>query len=516
MGLTTEINQTQAASSKKDLLLHLFFFLCLTLLLLNHFLIFFSINLNYIDSDQPFLWIGALDYSQFHFYEPRFYGQDYNTFMESLFAVPLMWAGLPAYYAVPIATHIIFLFPFLFSAIYLFFHQRKEQALFVLAVVLCLPTGYDILTSLPRGFVTGLFFSSFFVLSFVQPTNFRFAILNTLLCVVGYFVNPNSLIVSFPFSIFLLLHNYREKTYYYAMAGCVFAAIPLHLLFNQFYVNHPDYVVFELVYAFSPLYLFENLSHLDQAFQHVNFFFENQSWCLLLVIAALLIFSWRSNKIIFYTVLGFIFILLLSFFSGKVRDGAPWPFYSYSRMYLGIPILIGLLGSQLRLKRSLIYAVCFVSVVFSGYKLQRFNAEIAYHTERSHWLGVHLVSLQDVKNAAELYRKTCKDKQVDRLIISNGFWLSTYLNYGGPTIYPDFPETEETNSERRYYVREANKNKVFPRFVYISTDYQLDKKLGGRKDLELERLDDYGLFLVKNNQLPNHLFMALTRAAESL
>ncbi|MBL7933665.1 MAG: hypothetical protein JNL60_17310 [Bacteroidia bacterium] len=510
------VEQVLIKENKKDFIINLSFFLCLCIILTIRILLFFSININFIDSDQPFVWIGAVDYSKLLFYEPRFYGQDYNTFMEGLFAVPLLWLGFPVYYAVPIATHFIYLFPFLFTSIYLFRNQKKENALLVLALVLCLPSGYDILNSLPRGFVTGLFFCSFYILSFLNPHSFRFAVLNTLMCIVGYFVNPNSLIVSFPFAMFLFLNNYKEKAYYYAMFSCLLLVIPLHLLFNQFYKNHPEYVIFELVYAISPAYLLENLRHLDQAFQHINFFMEDKCWCLLLVFAFLAWVTFKKEKILFFTFLSLIFMILFSFLSGKVRDGAAWPFYSFSRMYLGIPLIIGLICARLKLSKMFISTVTVVSLLFSGYKLLWFNDNINYHTEQSHWLGVHLVSLKEIKKSAEGYKAVCEKYHLDRLIISNGFWLSTYLDYGGPAIYPDFPNTEETNSERRYYVREPNKNKVFESFLYISTDYNLDKKLAGRKDLQLEKLDDYGLFLVKKNTLPNHWFMATMRAAESL
>lgn len=508
--------QTLIKENRKDLILDLSFFLCIAIILATRLLLFLSININFIDSDQPFMWIGAVDYSNFLFYEPRFYGQDYNTFMEGLFAVPLLWLGVPVYYALPIATHFIYLFPFLFTAIYLFKKQKKEQAILILAIIICLPSGYDILNSLPRGFVTGIFFCSFFILSFLKPQSFRFAVLNTLMCILGYFVNPNSLIVSFPFAMFLFFHNYRNKTYYYAMAGCALSAVPLHFLFNQFYVNHPQYVVFELVYAISPAYLWENLQHLDQAFQHVNFFIEDKCWSLLFVLVILCRATFKKEKILFYVFLSLVLMILVSFFSGKVRDGAAWPFYSFSRMYLGLPLIIGLLCSRLHFPRIFIMTVITVTLLFSGYKLLRFQDNIAYHTEPSHWLGVHLVSLKDVKNAAEGYKAACKKHQIDRLVISNGFWLSTYLDYGGPAIHPDFPNTEETNAERRYYVREPNKNKVFRNFLYISTDYNLDKKFPGKKNFQLERLDNYGLFLVKNNTLANHWFMATMRAAEAL
>ena len=86
------------------------FILLLALIVLNRILIFNSAN-QYVDSDQPFQWQGTKDYSEGKFYEPRFYGQNYNTFLEALVAVPFYKAGLPVYKAVPLATHFLFLFP---------------------------------------------------------------------------------------------------------------------------------------------------------------------------------------------------------------------------------------------------------------------------------------------------------------------------------------------------------------------------------------------------------------------
>src|SRR4051812_45399419 len=90
--------------------------------------LFFEVNLGLIDSDQPFMWIGAKDYSNGYFFEPRFYGQDYNTFLEALIAVPFIRLNMPVYVAVPLVTHLILLLPFLFTGFYLFVHQKKEQA----------------------------------------------------------------------------------------------------------------------------------------------------------------------------------------------------------------------------------------------------------------------------------------------------------------------------------------------------------------------------------------------------
>ncbi len=66
--------------------------LCL-LLLLHRWNVLHEFGFQYPDSDQAIMWQGAVDFAQGIFHEPRFYGQDYNTMIESLFAVPpaMVW-----------------------------------------------------------------------------------------------------------------------------------------------------------------------------------------------------------------------------------------------------------------------------------------------------------------------------------------------------------------------------------------------------------------------------------------
>lgn len=492
------------------------FFVFLALILLTRVLIFFSININCIDSDQPFMWAGAIDYAEGLFYEPRFYGQNYNSFLESLFAVPLLWCKVPVYYALPIATHFLFLFPFLFTAIYLYSKHKKEQALIVLCVILCMPLAYDIINALPRGFISGLFFTSFFVLSFLNPRHLKFVALNSLMASLGYFINPNSVIVSAPLLAYLLFINYRNKKYYLISFLCALSFIPFHFIFDQFYLDHPDYVVYGLNYSFGLNYFMINLSHLDEAFEHISFFMEGKSVVLIVILLLMPVLLYKKNRPAFYAFLVFYLVVLVSFFSGKVREGSPWPFYSYSRMYLGIPLVIGLFSSLLSFTSSRLMYVLFGGVLlFSGLKFYSFNKDIAYHSDESHWVGVHLVPLKTILGTLKTYKEVAEKNKVDRFLISNGFWLNTYVNYGAQAVYPDFPATQETNSERRYWVREANNDKVYERFIFVSAVFAIAKQFDTKKACEVQALDDYGLLLVQHNTLKTSDFIKLVKENES-
>lgn len=493
-----------------------FFYLFLGLILYNRLLLFTNINTDFIDSDQPFMWAGAIDYSKGIFMEPRFYGQNYNTFMEPLFAVPLIWCGLPVYHALPIATHFIFLFPFLFTTVYLFVKRHKVHSLMVLAILLCLPSSYDILTSLPRGFVTNVFFGSFFVLSFLNPQHVRFMALNLFMVVLGYFVSANSLLLSVPFAGYLFLNNYKNKTFYLIGFVALLLFVPFYFLFDDFYKQHPSYVIYSFHHDFSMTYLKENLFHPNRAFAHVGFFMEQNAIFLLLAFLFLGYFLFTKNRNGFYSFLLFIGVLIVTLLSEKSVDGTFWPWYSYSRLYVSIPLLMGLLLILVSIKNKyFILFVFVVSSVFGSYKLFRFKQNVALHTQESLWNGVHLVPLKSAINAMDFYKEACRKNNAGFFLISNGFWLNTFLDYGGPAVYKDFPETEESNSERRYWVREGNKNRVITDFVFLSSSYNFDKLVQEQTDFSIVRLDDYGLMHIKNNRLTLGEFIKLSRALEA-
>jgi hypothetical protein len=503
--------RNKSAFFTSELFLNIIFYVFVSLLILVKVLLFFNLNITQIDSDQPFMWMGAKDFSQGHFYEPRFYGQDYNTFMEALFAVPFIWMNLPVYYAVPIATHIIFLFPVLFTAFYLFFKGKKANAIAVLAIILCLPLGYDILTGIPRGFVTGMFFTAFFVMSFLDPQNMKWIVLNMFCATLGFFVNPNSVLVSAPLMIFLFLHNYQNKKFYYAAGGALLFMLFLHWFFDSFYTQHPSYVIMGINYQMSHTYFLENIAGLDFAFGHVSFFFDRMSIVLLIVLFVLLIVLWKYNREAVSAYTCFLIIILISLFSGKTREGAPWPFYSFSRMYLGIPVVIYLFSSLLEIKEKfLLPGLIAITLLFSTYKFINFENTLAYHLDNKHWLGVRLTQMKHVMDGVRVYREECKKHQVNYLVVSNVFWLNTYLVNGGPAIYDDFPVTQDTQAERRYWIREGHKDSVVTKFMFISGKSDVDSLLINKK-FDVEVLDGFGMFLIKNNKTTMGEFMKLAK-----
>jgi len=493
----------------------LLFFILLGVLLGIRVQNFLTVNIHYIDSDQPFMWAGASDYAKGLFYEPRFYGQNYNSFMEALFAVPFMWCGLPVYYALPIATHFIFLFPVIFTASWLFAKKKKNHAVVVLASVLCLTPAFDIMVSLPRGFVNGAFFSSFFVLNVVDPNRMKAIFLNVFMVVLGYYVSPNSLLLSVPFVLWIFLHNYRNIRFYLLAIPAAALFVACYFVFDFFYAQHPDYVVYGFEHEFSWRYLLYNLTHPSEALAHIGFFTEENCIPLFIVLAGLTWLFYKHKRPALFVLVAFFIMLLFTFATGKSRDGALWPWYSFSRVYLCAPAFVYLFATVLPIgsvRHGVLVALLALS--FGSFKLVSFNRQVAKHTDRSLWNGVHLVSLHSALDAIHFYGAACKKQGVDFFLVSNGFWLNTFLDYGGGAVDKDFPLTQESNSERRYWVRNKTKDAVISKFVFLSQNYDFDSLAVHQPDFKIERLDNFGLMLVSNNKLPMGEFIRYSRETE--
>ena len=487
---------------KKEAVLNGFFFLFIALILLQRLFLFLTVNHDCVDNDQVVMWSGAKHFSQGLFYVPRYYGQDYNTMMEGLFATPLMKLGLKVYYAVPIATHLIFLTPFLFTAFYLFKKQKKEQAILVLAILLCLPVGFDVMTSIPRGFVTGLFFTSLFVVSLLNPKNYRFILINTFLAYVGYLVSQNSVIVSAPFLFYLFLINFKDKKYYiYSVIGIVLA-LPIDYLLNHFYKVNPNYILYGFTNDYSFDYFKDAILNLDKRFAHIGFFVEETSIIVLLTLMVLGVLLFLKNKKLLISYGLFLVIILVSFSSSKVNDGIVWPFYSYSRMYLGFPILFYLCIVNLNIDfKKVMWLIIPVVLSFTLFKESTFKTTLAYHVQEKMWGHVHLNTLKEIIEATDLTKRICAEQDVKDFVIVNSAWRDDEINYAGPAIYDDFPNTFKPSFERRTWRILEEKVNIHERFVIYTGDYNFDTLIKEQyKDVDITKINDYGVFLIKNNK----------------
>lgn len=500
---------------KREHILTTLFYVYLLLILTTRICIYFEYNIQIIDTDQPYMWLGATDYAKGLFYEPRYYGQDYNTFFEAFCAIPLLYFNIPVYKALPIISNVLSLFPFLFMAIYLHLKNQKIYALLILSILICLPIQYDLLNTLPRGFVTGLFFSSFYILSIVNPQSLFLIFLNTAFAVLGYYINQNSIIVSVPFLFYLFLIHKRDKTYYYVSGTALLLAYPIDLFFNAFYRHHPDYVCQSTFNTFSFSNFSKSIQHLDERFQHISFFIPHQSYTLIFVFILLGILLFKQNQKAFLSFLLFIGLILFSFSASKVSDGSKWVFMSFSRMFLGIPILLGLFFSLVKFDLKKIYfPVILIPLFFSIYKIKNLKTQLDKEDQRTIAQGVRVLSIKSCIEMNNFYKTKCKENGCNFLLVSSTFWLNTIVSTAGAALDKDYPETQETRFEKRYWIRNKNKNRLINKFMFLSSDYQLDQLIGENKNFQIQKVDDYGLFIIEQNKLSISQFINTINAIE--
>ncbi|MHB8261636.1 MAG: hypothetical protein ACYDCN_03990 [Bacteroidia bacterium] len=486
---------------KKYQTFNILFGVFILLIIANHIALYFLLNFNYIDTDQPIMWLGTEDFSKGIFHVPRFYGQNYNTMLEALLAVPFYYLGIPVYTCVPMVTHLLALFPFVFISGYLFLNNKKSQALIVLLILLCLPTGYDIINSIPRGFVTGIFFTSYFVISLHQPKKHKYVLINSFLAYIAFLVNPNSILISVPCLFYLWLQNYTNKRFYaYVFIGLI-AALPFDYGLNHFYKVHPNYIVHGGDSDFSFTYFMDAITHLNDRFAHISPFADQQSITLLILLAILLLVFYKKNKKLFYSLLVLIFIVLISFSYSKTQDGTTWPFYSYSRMYIGIPIVIVLFISLLEINFSkLFYFFVGLTLLFSCFKFATLSKNIKYHTQEKKWDHLQLISLADMKEYVNKFKILANENHVNDLIMVELYWRQDFIIYGGPALISDYPNTLNPHYDRRTWRMQEEDTLIKKSFIILcgKNDYFETHKIPSGK---LTRINEWGVFLVTENTL---------------
>lgn len=481
--------------------LRVIFYFLLAILIGQHILVFCTVNIDYLDDDQIIMWLGAKDYSKGIFHEPRFYGQAYNTFMEALVAVPFIWLKMPVYYAVPLATHLIFLTPFLFTAFYLLKHHYEDKAILIIALLLCMPLGYDVMTSIPRGFITGTFFTLFFVINLLDPKNYKFIFINSFFSIIGYLVNPNSILISLPFLFYVFLNNYQYKKYYVASFAGILSGIPFELLLNQFYRSHPDHIIYTFDNEINVHYFIKAISRLDAHFGHIGLFIEGSCIFTFVVFFIIGIYFFKTNKKWFFTFGLFLTIIFGSLFFQKISHGGSWPFFSLSRMFIAVPVfyLCSIILIQFPLKKW-IPLLSLVVLVFTGVKLVTYQSKMDSYGLEKNWVDVNLFSLENTFQLSNSFKGICKEYDTDMIMILGWSWRDNTINYGGPALNDDYPRTFKPHFERRRWRTDEELNRVNTDFIIYSRHNNFDSICHVKyKEVNIQRVNEWGTFYVYNN-----------------
>ena len=130
------------------------FGICVLSVFVYRLIIIADYALKYVDDDQALMWYGTAAAGRFAIREPHFLGQAYGSMIESFVAVPFYWLGIPLNISLPLATFIIWFFPFVYLGIKLL--KKNSFFAFIIPLIgLVFSWEYDILTAVPRAFIGG-------------------------------------------------------------------------------------------------------------------------------------------------------------------------------------------------------------------------------------------------------------------------------------------------------------------------------------------------------------------------
>ena len=488
---------------RSDIFISILFVAIATLVIIFRCLVLKNFSFVYTDGDQAIMWNGASEFSKGFFHETRFFGQNYNSMIEGLLAVPLLFLSIPVYKALPVITSVLALFPFFIVALICFYKELKIQSLLVICIPLLLPIEYDLLTSLPRGFVTGIFISSIGWLTvFSSDRNAAFRSF-AFFSVVGYSLNPNALLLSLPLLFYLFYTNIKNRSFYLNIFAGGTAGGLIHFLLNFFYVLHPNYSTRPIPgFEFSPRLFPYFFSDLNKHLSAVSPLFWNNSWFIFLALFAL-VFLFLKNKqpAQAFSLLAFVFFIFFSFGFNKIFDGTDSVFFSYSRMFLTIPLAFVFFIPFIKIKYNWIaIAVAVVSIVFFTAKVNSLSASI---DENVDWQKEHMVMVAKtdniLKECQEINYLSKKNKTDLVIVYSHGYY--DLIDFGCAACISDFPKTIFPGYERRTWRMIEDKDVVYPNIIIIDEHQELTQQLKKLSSRSIYYLNVSGYVILSNNTL---------------
>ena len=476
----------------------------LLLLLANRVISLCLFGFQYVDSDQTVVWAATMDYLKGQFHEPCFYGQTYNPMVEALFAVPLVALKVPIYIALPIVTSLMTLFPFIALSIVAYSQGKRTTAVLIAAYPLFLPAEYDMITSMPRGFVAGVFFaglSVFILMKGDKKSNFFWG---AFFAALTMYVNPNGLLLLVPYYTYLLLKNYKQlNLYVWSVLGSIVPAI-IYFSSNQFYKMHPTYDLHKAWEIFFSWKIFkEQVPGLTEHLGNVTPYIWETSWPLLIVIVAciIILFVRKQKAMGIASIVGLLF-LIFSLGISKTADGTDQLFMPYSRMFLALPVFMCLLFLwTINMKFSkVIYLLIAVAAVCSFYNKPDYLRE-AIDTHADPLLN-HIVLVDTVPHLCEIcecLQKTVDSTHADLVIFAEG--RLNQRNYGCAALTKNFPSTIMPTDERRTWRLLDEENKVRENVLVNDGDEDKWRRLLAEMPNAVQCAQIPGLYWIKGNKL---------------
>jgi hypothetical protein len=177
-------------------------------------------------------------------------------------------------------------------------------------------------------------------------------------------------------------------------------------------------------------------------------------------------------------------------------------FFSWSRMFLAVPVLIALFIPFLDIPFRRYGFILFIITL--GFFFGR-NEEIRPAFQRESILGqssvVSIASSGVFTMKCEQVRTFARIQKVS-LVIEKEDYFYDFINYGCPACYPDFPATLRPSHERRTWRLQEEMDKVHENIIVIDFSYQTGRELKKLRESGAWYFNINGFYFIKGNKMP--------------
>lgn len=315
--------------------------LMLIFLLIEKIYIYTQFSVKYTDEDQCVLWLAADELMHGHFREPCFFGQDYNSSLEGWLSIPFFWMGMNFNEAIPLTTLIMSLLPFLWISRIYFKAKEYLVSILLLFCLLMFSLEYQLVSVLPRGFITGLFCFGIAYALLLKKVKYHFFWFS-FFSAFGFLLHETTAFLIFPIACHLLMDNFKNKKFYLqSFAGLILPAVYKVYIYLFYYVMHPEYVYFRKEK------LNWTLKNFTGAFAHLDWWLFGDFSLFALTFAALLfLFLFKKKYIHAFILLSGYFLVFMMFGLTRMQEGVESVLFSKSRLMIFVPLMIAVYFAQ--------------------------------------------------------------------------------------------------------------------------------------------------------------------------
>lgn len=451
-----KMKNTNASSAKTNVIVWLLAFIPV---IVYKFLIIIDYVSKYVEEDQLAMWYTTAMYGHLSGFEPHFIGQSYGSSLEALVAVPFYWLGIPLWYAVPLATFIIMLLPYALCSFVLLKRNKLVEALVVILLVLTNNWKFDMLTAMPRGFISGFVFTFTGILLIEKYKRERAQVfLGLILIAVGYTnCEATIAIVALAALHYIMTRENKKQDVKEIVIGLLVGAAVIIYSNIIFYKMNPYSNVYQIAINGFDLGVFAqnigDIGRLFSAFSFVSIANVPISLLALIIGSFVLLIKKKNYKMCIWLgcmVVGSIAMLALRRMVIYTNEFI----YCRERMllFVGYAVLLYVFylfyDGTINLSRldaikkvglgKASVVVVVVILVLACIKILIFEKYVIKLPQLYDGAHMYVYKVQDIVDNAQILSRVTKEENVDMLFFTDGLGISygtTAINYGQYEAY---------------------------------------------------------------------------------